>query len=335
MRRLFTKESADRFAFGATLVVGGGTATHYLLRDREFVVSQDSDFEQRVSSLLPWCSVAERLSGLKIMVGEKLLAGKTGEGSGSSTDGRIMPAPSSEEKKSPQPTKFRFSPECSALNFKCSHWGMTVDGTFKNFSGHVQTKGDTGITFVTPRSESSSSAVAGTDESSEGSFTRNKNAEDEEQDSVDHPGYFELQQVSVSVNADSIDTQSWLRDRRMRNEFFEVEKFPLMTFSTNKTTLLSVASHVPTADEQWEKAKNADKNPRLLNEHRVPGTVCIRGIEKPVVLDVVVTKLDKEEVQALVTGEFNRFDFDILSNWPTLAVGRTVFVSFSLVGKRE
>jgi polyisoprenoid-binding protein YceI len=69
--------------------------------------------------------------------------------------------------------------------------------------------------------------------------------------------------IEVSIQADSIDTREEKRDAHLRSaDFFDVEKYPTLTFKS--TRIEAAGSH----------------------RYRVTGDLTIRGVTKPVTLDV-------------------------------------------------
>src|SRR5262245_47456246 len=69
--------------------------------------------------------------------------------------------------------------------------------------------------------------------------------------------------VNVTIDAASIDTRHPDRDKDLRSpNFFEVEKFPKITFTSTKVTAAGA------------------------NKAKVEGTLTIKGVSKPVTLDV-------------------------------------------------
>ncbi|CAD7963184.1 unnamed protein product [Amoebophrya sp. A25] len=325
MRRLFTKESADKFAFGCTGIAASVTAYHYWSRGQEQV-------DKMASS-----------SG----GGDKNGASKSSS------------------------SKYRFDPARSKLNFSTSHWGFTVHGKFTNFEG----------TFIT---SSTSAASGGKEEDVHDDDTSKATS------STSSPALLlEITSIDTAVRADSIDTQNWLRDRRMRNEFLEADKFPLLTFHSSSAgpvvegsqATLTVRPKVlePSSEEAFADAVSSrstsstpdgagricwrrrskssskdeppsedvsttntrhasrtsqedNKNPEQL--YRASGTVTIRDIPKVIDLDVRVLSVSAEEIVATVSGELDRYEFDILTNWPALAVGQKVGLDFHLVAQK-
>lgn len=104
--------------------------------------------------------------------------------------------------------------------------------------------------------------------------------------------------VALEVDAASIDTRNEKRDQHLKSaEFFDVEKFPTLTFKSTKITVDA-------------------KDPNKLT---VAGDLTMHGVTKPVTLDVQVEGFGKdpwgnERVGFVVDGGVNRKDFGILWN---------------------
>eukprot|EP00392_Amoebophrya_sp_AT5.2_P000567 g568.t1 len=182
---------------------------------------------------------------------------------------------------------------------------MTVRGRFSNFDGEIHAEDVRG----TSRDTSTTTEAA-------------------------PPALLNLKRVDVKVRADSIDTENWLRDRRMRNEFLEAEKYEFLEFSLLREAEMRLFALQEDADAAKTGEGGNYGNPTPVNEHKVHGLVRIRGIEKPLSLDVVVSHYGEKQLRAKVVGELDRFDFDLLSNWPSLAVGRVIYLDFDLLGER-
>merc|ERR1712060_237621 len=111
-----------------------------------------------------------------------------------------------------------------------------------------------------------------------------------------------------------------------RDDFFEVDKFPELKFKSSGF---------------WTPV---DDPP---SAYEATGDLTIRGITKPLSLTVRLepgsgTATDMGEPQTgeadiigYVTGEIDRFEFDILSNWPRFTVGQMVKLEFTIVGVKE
>ncbi len=104
-----------------------------------------------------------------------------------------------------------------------------------------------------------------------------------------------LNDISVTINTDSISTNEADRDKHLRSpDFFDVTKFPEMTFKSTKVT--------------YEKGK----------PDKVEGNLTIRGITKKVILDVdyngaVTDPWGNRVVTFEAETKLNRKDFGL--NW--------------------
>jgi len=102
--------------------------------------------------------------------------------------------------------------------------------------------------------------------------------------------------VSVTVQAKSIDTDEPKRDDHLRSpEFFDVAKFPTITFASSSI-----------------KAAGGEK-------YKLSGDLSIHGISKPVTLDATISKAVKNPWGKMVrgvklTGKIKRSDFGLTWN---------------------
>jgi polyisoprenoid-binding protein YceI len=112
-------------------------------------------------------------------------------------------------------------------------------------------------------------------------------------------------QVSVDINAGSIDTLDEKRDEHLKSpEFFDTKKFPKLTFKSTKIA---------------RAGKNA---------YKLTGDLTIRDVTKSVTLDAtlsapVKTPWGKQMRAAMVTGKVNRTEFGLKWN-KTLETGGLV-----------
>jgi polyisoprenoid-binding protein YceI len=110
-------------------------------------------------------------------------------------------------------------------------------------------------------------------------------------------------QVTVEINADSIDTRDATRDNHLRsNDFFGSGDNPTITFRSTSVT------------------------PRDANEFLVHGDLTIRGITRPVTLEaefegVGKTPFGTEVASWTARTEIDRKDFDLTWNAPLEAGG--------------
>lgn len=103
--------------------------------------------------------------------------------------------------------------------------------------------------------------------------------------------------VQVTIDADSVDTRVQKRDDDLRSEhFFNVQKFPTITFQSTKV-----------------EAAGAGKL-------RVTGDLSIRGVTKPVTLDVdgpsapMKDPWGNQRMGASATTKINRMDFGVAAD---------------------
>jgi polyisoprenoid-binding protein YceI len=101
--------------------------------------------------------------------------------------------------------------------------------------------------------------------------------------------------VEVTIPVATVDTREPKRDAHLKSaDFFDVEKFPTMTFKSTKVT------------------KVAD------GKLKVDGNLTIHGITKPVVLDVDMTPVmnpgPKARIGISATAKVNRKDFGLMWN---------------------
>lgn len=113
--------------------------------------------------------------------------------------------------------------------------------------------------------------------------------------------------VEMTADINSIDTDNEMRDKDMKSEnWFDANKYPTLTF---KSTSFK---------------KTGDKN------YKLTGNMTIRGVTKPITLDVVyngkaanpMTK--KSSVGFTITGKLNRKDFSVGSGAASTVVSDEV-----------
>lgn len=101
--------------------------------------------------------------------------------------------------------------------------------------------------------------------------------------------------VNVKIDAPSIDTHEEKRDNHLRSaDFFEVEKYPFITFVSNHT------------------------EPKGVDRYDVSGHLTVKGITLPVTLDTEISGYSKDHTDRRKVGinaktEINRKDFGL--NW--------------------
>lgn len=108
--------------------------------------------------------------------------------------------------------------------------------------------------------------------------------------------------ANAVIEAKSVNTGIEKRDNHLRNaDFFEVEKFPTITFKSTKVT--------DVAD----------------NKGKLHGDLTMHGVTKPVVLDLVINGVEKDpfgkgqRAGISATGKINRHDFGVGSATGPLA----------------
>ena len=127
--------------------------------------------------------------------------------------------------------------------------------------------------------------------------------------------------VEIAISAESIDTRDRTRDEHLRSsEFLDVARHPEIRFTTTS---------VRASDkDRWE----------------VTGDLTVRGVTRPVVLDVeycgvVVDPWDNERAGFLASTEIDREDFDITWNQALEAggflLGRGVRIEIDVEAVRQ
>ena len=103
----------------------------------------------------------------------------------------------------------------------------------------------------------------------------------------------------LSVEVPSINTQVEMRDNHLRSaDFFEVEKYPSMTFKSTSITKVS------------------------KDRYKLNGNLTLRGITKPVTMDLwyrgtnVDAKTNKSTAGFQLTGIIKRSDFNVGPKFP-------------------
>ncbi len=118
--------------------------------------------------------------------------------------------------------------------------------------------------------------------------------------------------LNIEVQADSVDTGSWMKDGKLKSEdFFDVKRNPLITFLSRKI--------VQTASDTFE----------------VQGDFTIRGVTKPQTLKLTVSGKGTGAGEIRGTMAFDRRDFGMDSNIPFIKVADRVEVNVALKATRE
>lgn len=113
--------------------------------------------------------------------------------------------------------------------------------------------------------------------------------------------------AKVTIQATSINTKVEKRDKHLRSEdFFNVEKFPVLTFTGTKYV-----------SEKSAKGKQGTQDaPQNAKLH---GTLTLHGVSKPIVLDVIFNGHSQDpwgnkSVSFEAVGKINRKDFGLTWN---------------------
>lgn len=147
----------------------------------------------------------------------------------------------------------------------------------------------------------------------------------------------------------------------MLKEFLETDKFPLMKFRSESWkatahTQESASSRDPrNVSDSTIDGSRSDHSPLPTNEfpttYTATGDVEARGRTRQTALLVRIERTTftedergaketpeqlwkAKEIHARVTGELNRFDFDILPSWPSWTVQEKVQLDFEVVAVR-
>jgi polyisoprenoid-binding protein YceI len=122
------------------------------------------------------------------------------------------------------------------------------------------------------------------------------------------PGVPETATLSLDISAASMTTGSGLKDRMIKGEdFFYVDNYPSVSFSSTKV--------IPSGDP---------------NSFQVQGDFTLRGVTKPVVLQVTLNRDGKGGGQIYADLAFDRRDFGMTQNIPFVRVADSVRVRVNL-----
>lgn len=118
--------------------------------------------------------------------------------------------------------------------------------------------------------------------------------------------------IEASIKVASIDTRVEARNQHLRSpDFFEVEKYPTMTFKS--TSLKSIGK----------------------DKYKVTGNLTVKGITKEVVMDLIyngsVEHPASKKLMAgfKMTGEIKRSDFSIGTNFPAPMISDEVTITIN------
>jgi len=122
------------------------------------------------------------------------------------------------------------------------------------------------------------------------------------------PGVPESATLSLDVTAASMSTGSGLKDKMVKGkDFFYVKDFPTVTFTSSKV--------IPSSDP---------------NKFQVQGNFTLRGVTKPVVLQVTLDRDNKGGGQVYADLSFDRRDFGMTKSVPFVRVSDSVRVRVDL-----
>jgi polyisoprenoid-binding protein YceI len=114
--------------------------------------------------------------------------------------------------------------------------------------------------------------------------------------------------LSLEVTADSMSTGSGLKDKMVKGkDFFYVQDFPSVSFTSTKV--------IPSDDP---------------NKFQVQGNFTLRGVTKPVVLQVTLDRDNKGGGQVYGDLSFDRRDFGMTKSVPFVRVSESVRVRVDL-----
>jgi polyisoprenoid-binding protein YceI len=116
-------------------------------------------------------------------------------------------------------------------------------------------------------------------------------------------------EINVSVNSNSVNTDNSARDKHLRKEeYFDVEKYPLITF---KSTKIEPATR--------------------LNRYNVEGNLIIKGISKTIKFELIA--IEKENSLDLKCNfEINRRNFKVGGN--SLVLSDNVKINLNILAKK-
>lgn len=135
------------------------------------------------------------------------------------------------------------------------------------------------------------------------------------------PAKPEATTAQAEIQMASVNTGNSDRDAHLRNaDFFDVEKFPTMTFTSTSV-----------------KMKNSD-------EGEITGDLTLHGVTLPVTLDLEINGVatdpwGNEKVSASLSGKINRKDFDLTWNKAMetggLVVGNDVKITLEIAATKK
>jgi polyisoprenoid-binding protein YceI len=117
--------------------------------------------------------------------------------------------------------------------------------------------------------------------------------------------------LDIKIQADSVNTGSGLKDRKLKSEdFFDVEKDPLITFHSTKIV------------------------PKGPNTYEMDGDFTIRGVTKPEALTLTVSGAGTGSADVKGMMAFNRSDYGINGSIPLVHIADKVEVTVDLKVRR-
>jgi polyisoprenoid-binding protein YceI len=117
-------------------------------------------------------------------------------------------------------------------------------------------------------------------------------------------------EIDVTVNSNSVNTDNTARDKHLRkDEYFDVEKFPLITF---KSTKIEAATR--------------------LNRYNVEGNLNIKGITKSIKFEFIATEKDNN-LELKCNFEINRRNFKVGGN--SIVLSDNVKMNLNIFAKKQ
>jgi polyisoprenoid-binding protein YceI len=122
------------------------------------------------------------------------------------------------------------------------------------------------------------------------------------------PGVPQSATLNIEVSADTMRTGSGMKDKMVKGKkFFDVKNFPMVSFTSTNI--------IPSSDP---------------NKFQVQGNFTLRGVTKPVVLQVTLDRDKKGGGQVYGDLSFDRRDFGMTKNVPFVHVSDSVRVRLDL-----
>ena len=116
-------------------------------------------------------------------------------------------------------------------------------------------------------------------------------------------------EINVSVNSSSVNTDNSARDKHLRKEeYFDVEKFPMITFKSTKIELAA-----------------------RLNRYKVEGNLTIKGISKAIKFELIAIEKDNN-IDLKCNFETNRRTFKVGGN--SLVLSDNVKMNLNIIANK-